>query len=139
MEILANRIRNVVDRYRTEAELWTTLTWYQRLVEQNLAGIYLIQDEEYQNVNARFAEIFGYDQAELIGESVFAIVAAADHERVAANLRKRERGEVDAVEYTLTGEHRDGHRDALAVHGGTIQFNEEPAVLGTLLETTDQD
>lgn len=138
-EMLANRIRNAVDRYRAEQELWTTLTWYRRLVEQKLAGIYLIQDETYQYVNARFADIFGYDQAELIGESVYTIVADEDRSRVAANLRKREQGDADAIEYTLTGEHRDGHRIELAVHGGTIQFNEEPAVLGTLLDTTDRD
>lgn len=138
-DVLANRIRNAVDQYRTEQELWTTLSWYQRLVEQELAGIYLIQHEEFIYVNEKFAAIFGYEQEELIGESVLTIIAADDEEEVVENLREREEGDVDSIRYTLTGRHKDGTHVDLEVHGGTIEFEGEPAVMGILLDISERD
>jgi PAS domain S-box-containing protein len=138
-EVLANRIRNAVDQYRTEQELRTTLSWYQRLVEQELAGIYLIQDEAFIYVNAKLADIFGYTQEELIGCSPRTVIAEADHEDLVENLRQREAGEVDNIRYELTGERKDGRAIDLDVHGGVIEFEGDPAVLGILLDTTDRD
>lgn len=133
-EVLVNRVRNAVEAYRTERELWTTLSWYQRVVEQNLAGIYLIQHEEFMYVNQRLANIFGYTQEELIGESPTLVVDAEDHEELLENLRRREAGEVDNIEYSLHGERKDGSRVDIKVHGGVIEFEGEPAVMGLLLE-----
>lgn len=136
-EVLANRVENAIDRYRTHNELHTTLSWYQRLVEQNLAGIYLIQQQEFVYVNRKLAAIFGYDKEELIGTSPAEVVAEEDHEELIENLRKREAGELDSVQYSLTGERKDGSRVPLEAHGGTIEFHDEPAVLGVLLQSPD--
>lgn len=133
-EILANRVRNAVDSYRTNQELLTTLSWYQRLVEQNLAGIYLIQQDEFIYVNERLADIFGYTQAELIGASPTQVVDPEDHKKVLENLRRREKGEVNNIHYSLKGERKDGSPVDVEAHGGLIQFEGTPAVMGLLLE-----
>jgi CheY-like chemotaxis protein len=65
-EVLANRIRNLVSKHRTERELAETRSLYKRLVEGNLVGIYVMQDGAFEYVNPAFAEIFGYEQHELI-------------------------------------------------------------------------
>lgn len=118
-EVLVNRIRNAVEAFRTEHELWTTLSWYQRLVEQNLAGMYLIQQEEFVYVNERLADIFGYTQDELIGASPTELVADPDHEELLENLRRREAGEVDNIQYSMQGIRKDGRSIDIEVHGGT--------------------
>lgn len=138
-EVLANRIRNAVGRYRTEQELWTTLSWYQRLVEQELAGIYLIQHEEFMYVNEKFAEIFDYEQEELIGRSVLTIIAAEDEADVVENLQQREAGDIDSIRYTLTGRRKDGSHVDLEVHGGAIEFEGKSAVMGILLDVSERD
>lgn len=134
-EVLANRVENAIDRYRMARELWTALRWYQRLVEQDLAGMYLVQDETYIYVNRRFAEIFGYDQAGLVGASVFTVVADEDKDMVRENLRRRVAGELESLRYSFTGERRDGSQLEIEVHGGTIEFEGHPAIIGILLDS----
>lgn len=136
-KVLANRIRNAVNQYRTEQELWTILSWYQRLVEQELAGIYLIQDEEFIYVNIKFADIFGYTQEELIGASPLRVITEDDHEKFRENLRQQVTGDVDNIRYTLTGKRKDGRQIDLDIHGGVIEFEGEPAVMGLLLDITE--
>jgi two-component system sensor histidine kinase UhpB len=41
---------------------------FRRIVEQSLAGIYVVQDEVVQYVNATLAGLMGYSQAEVIGQ-----------------------------------------------------------------------
>lgn len=133
--VLANRIRNAVDQEQTHEELLTTLTWYQRLVEQDLTGIYLIQNEEFKYVNKKFAGIFGYPQEALIGESVLAIVEESHEGTVIENIRKRERGDVESIQYEWTGVTKAGEETTIEVQGGTIEFRDAPAILGVLLDT----
>lgn len=135
--VLANRIQNAIDQYLTRKELMTTLSWYQRLVEQNIAGIYLIQNQEFIYVNEKLADVFGYEQAKLIGRSPLDVVAKDDQEELLENLRKREQGEVDNIQYTLTGERKDGVTIEIEVHGGAVEFEGEPAVMGILLEINE--
>ena len=69
-DLLANRIRNVVERYRLQHQFWDALSWYEQLVEQNLTGVFLVQDEEFTYVNERFATLVDYCPDELVDESV---------------------------------------------------------------------
>lgn len=133
-ELLANRIENAVEKARIERDLWTTLSWYQRLVEQNLAGIYLVQDGELLYVNEKMADIFGYTQSELIGESPQILVEEEDRERVAENMARRLEGEVDAIQYTATAVDREGRTFEVEAHGGSIQFRGDPAVMGLVID-----
>jgi PAS domain S-box-containing protein len=132
--VLANRIRNAVERYRAVRELERAETRYRRLVEQNLTGIYILQNGVIEYVNPRGANVFGYEQHELIGTSALNVVDEGEQERLKRNLEKRETGEVEELNYRLTGVRKDGERFTFEVHSGRIQFRGEPAVLGSLLE-----
>ena len=132
--VLANRIANAVRQYRTDASFWTILSWYQRLCEQTLAGTYLIQDRAFVYVNPTLARMFGYEQDELVGEDVLTLVDETEHDAVVERFRRRTDGEVDDIRYRLTGRKKDGSRIDVEAHGGVIEFNGEPAVLGVLTE-----
>lgn len=69
-DLLANRIRNVVERYRLQHQFWDALSWYEQLVEQNLTGVFLVQDGEFSYVNERFGTLTNYCPDELVDESV---------------------------------------------------------------------
>lgn len=69
-DLLANRIRNAVERYRLQHQFWDALSWYEQLVEQNLTGVFLVQDGEFTYVNERFASLVDYCPDELVDESV---------------------------------------------------------------------
>ena len=59
---------DITERKRAEERLRAAEEQFRGLVEQSIAGIYIIQDGKFAYVNPRFAEILGYDSAdELIG------------------------------------------------------------------------
>jgi PAS domain S-box-containing protein len=137
-EVLANRVRNAVEKYKTERQLERTETRYRRLVEQNLTGIYIIQDGDVMYANPKCEEIFGYSQAELVELSAYDLVAEEDHETVRRNIRKRENGEVEEMNYTLTGVRKSGETFEFEVHSGRIDYEGEPALLASLVDVTEQ-
>ncbi|QGX94502.1 PAS domain S-box protein [Haloplanus rallus] len=136
---LGEDVASALERLRIRAELSESEAKYRRLVEQNLVGVYLIQDGEFEYVNPRLAAMFGYTQEELLTELTPSdVVIEADREKLRRNLERRESGDVDDLRYTLRGERKDGSEIEFEVHGGRIDYRGEPAIMGTLLDVTEQ-
>lgn len=114
--------------------------WLRALVEQTLAGIYVIQEGRFRYVNQEFANIFGYvSPADIIDSlKISDLIAPEDREMVAENVRRRAQGEVPEMRYTFVGLHRDGRRIHIEVHGRAIQFDGKPAVIGLGLDVTER-
>lgn len=136
-EVLANRVRNVVERYRTRQRFWQALSWYQRLVEQDLAGVFIVQNREFVYVNERFADIFGYPQSELVGESPSAIAVDEEAEATLENFVDADREEIDTFQYEFSGERVDGEEIRVEVHGGSIQYQGASGCIGILWNRTE--
>ncbi len=137
--VLANRIRNAVEKYRTERELERAENRYRRLVEQNLTGIYIVQNDVVEYVNPKVAEIFGYSREEMHGMSVFDLIAEEDHDILRRNIDRRESGEVEELNYAVTGVRKNGERFELEVHSGRIDYQGEPALLGALVDVNEPE
>ena len=131
-EVLANRIRNAVERYHTQQRFWNALTWYQRLVEQNLTGVFILQDQEFVYVNEHLADVFGYTQSELVGASPLTIASDSEDESVLSDLLDLDHSSTDSFEYTFTGQRADRTDISVEVHGGSIEYEGEPAWIGIL-------
>ena len=133
--------RDVTQRQALEAELEDTLGRYETIVEQNVAGIYILQDGEWVYANPRACEIVGYDESALLEmDDATSIVAEGSREKVRERIRERLAGEVDEVEYTLTivrGE--DGERRTVRVHGRRIEHEGAPAIMGTVVDVTETE
>lgn len=109
------------------------------LVEESLAGIYLIQGDHFLYVNPNMANLFGYTPEELIAErSVDELVAPSDRNRVRANLSQRFSGELETLQYSFQGLRRDGSTFDVEVRGRRTYVDGKPAVLGTLLDVTER-
>lgn len=114
-------------------------TTYRTLVEQSLVGFYVIQGGRFRYVNPKMAEIFGYSPEEIVeSRTVADLVAPADRALVAESLRKRIDGEVPGIHYRFHGLRRDGSIFDVEVLGTRAQVGGSPAVIGTLLDTTEQ-
>ena len=111
---------------------------FRALVEQSLAGIYIIQDGRFRYVNPGFAAIFGYDSAAEIveGVSVADLVAPGDRERVIENIRRRVDGETGDIHYSFLGRRRDDRFIDVEVHGRRFDYEGRPAVIGIILDIT---
>ena len=108
------------------------------LLEQSIAGVYVIDDEHLLYVNEAFARIFGRTVQDLVGHApTLDLVHPDDRFLVAGNIGKRLSGEVDALHYTFRGLRADGSTVWCEVFGRRIEYEGRPAILGTLLDVTE--
>lgn len=131
-EVLANRIENAVEQHRTEQQFWNALSWYQRLVEQELAGVCIIQDGTFVYVNQKLADIFGYDQSDLIDESPTILAIESEEDRFLESIRASESDDLDTFHSEFEGKQADGETRTIEVSGGSIEYDNEPAWIGVL-------
>ncbi|WP_324758616.1 response regulator [Haloarcula sp. GH36] len=136
-EVLANRVENAVEQYRTEQQFWNALSWYQRLVEQELAGVCIIQNREFVYVNEKLAETFGYTQDELIGASPERLTTAEDRDRFLDAVRGSEDDDPQSFDTEFTGVREGGETVTAEVSGGSIEYDGEPAWIGVLRAVED--
>lgn len=129
---------DVTDRERTEQALQESEERFRGLVEQSLAGIYIVDNERLTYANPRTAEIFGYLPREIIGKPVSELVAPEDRELVRGNIARRIAGEVRSLQYTFRGCRKDGSIVNLGVHGSRAIIRDEPVVIGVMQDITEK-
>lgn len=134
-EVLTNRVQNAVERYRTQQQFWDALSWYQRLVEQNIAGVFIVQDGELRYVNDRLVDIFNCTKEELLGSEPHVLASSSDDECVIEQLCSADSGNGS---YEFTAERFDGTEIPVEVHGGPMQYEGVPSCLGILWDRRDQ-
>ena len=131
--------QNIFETYRrVEEALVSAESKFRALVEQSLAGIYIIQDGKVAYVNPKTAEIFGYRPEEMLSMSVLDVVLEESRGLVKDNIRKRITGEAESIRYELKGLRKDGKVIDVEVHGSRTIYNGRPAVIGVLLDITER-
>ncbi len=109
------------------------------LVEQSIAGIYIIQDGKFAYVNPRSAEIFGYDSVDdLIGREVLPLIIEKDRSTAVENIRRRIEGEDASVNYEFTALRKDGSMIDVSVHGARGTYQGHPAIIGLLQDISEK-
>lgn len=111
---------------------------FQGIVEQSLAGIYIIQDEIFRYVNATFAGIIGYTPAEMCGMHLSRAVPPDTVNEVIRNYHRRVSGEEPSIRFFTKGQHRDGHVVMLEVHGSRLIYQGRPAVVGVGIDISER-
>ena len=135
-EVLANRVANAVDSYRTRQQFWDALSWYQRLVEQEIVGVFVVQHGELVYVNRKFADVFGYGRGELLGEPPHTVVAPDERQAITEALDPSE-GPEHTFQEVFTGQRRNGEECTVEVHGGPVEYEGSAAVMGILRDEVD--
>ena len=127
-------------RQRLEGLVAEESTKFRALVEQSLVGIYIIQDGCLPLRQSGFVKMFGYDSAEEVVDVIPVIPIHQGRRQVAMveeNIRRRIRGEVDAMRYSFTAYKRDGTAIIVDAHGRRIDYQGRPAIIGTLVDITE--
>jgi diguanylate cyclase (GGDEF)-like protein/PAS domain S-box-containing protein len=113
---------------------------FRALVEQSLAGVYIIQNGVFRYANARLLEIFGCGPEDMTSFDAFMAwaVAEEDHAKVRDNIRKRLDGEVRSLRYGIRGRRKDATPIYVEVHGSLAEYDGEPAIVGIVLDITER-
>ncbi len=111
---------------------------FQAIIEQSLAGIYVMQDERFVYSNSTWANMVGYTPEELMGKSLRELVAPDMYETVLARYYQRLRGEVQSMRFMTRGLHRDGHVVHIEIHGSRMTFQGRPAVGGVGIDASER-
>jgi two-component system, NarL family, sensor histidine kinase UhpB len=111
---------------------------FRAIVEQSLAGIYILQDECFQYVNATFAGMLGYSPEEMIGLSLQTLVPPDFLDQVLDRYHMRLRGDPPSMRFVSRGMHKDSHVVMIEVHGSRMMYRGRPAVVGVGIDVTER-
>jgi len=137
--LLFSSARDITARKRAEADLLESEERFRCIVEQSIAGVYVIQDDVVAYANARFAEIFGYASPQaLVGRPSAALVAPEDRELVASMIRRRLSGESPRARYAFRGLKRDGTIIDVGADGAASTYRNRPAIVGLLQDLSER-
>lgn len=134
-------LHDITRQKQLEAELREAKLKFHTLAERSAAGIYIVQKENFVYVNPRFAEIFGYQPYELVNLQVnfVNILIHQDYQAIVRrNLQKRYSGEVDFINYEVTGIKKDGTLNHVEFSGSRAIINGEPTIIGTMIDVTER-
>jgi PAS domain S-box-containing protein len=134
--VLANRIRNVVDKWRTEREAERVRTRLEAITANSNDAILTIDAEStIRFANQAAEDLFGYAPDSLVGESLTTLMPARFHDgHLGAIERYLETGERTlnwkAVEFSA--QHRDGHEIPVSVSFSRFEEDGECRFVGVL-------
>ncbi|MEL7834502.1 PAS domain S-box protein [Fodinibius sp. Rm-B-1B1-1] len=111
---------------------------FRKLSEKSLVGVFLIQGGRFKYVNPRFAEIFGYDQQEIVDKfKPQELVHPDDQGLILANIEDRLSGNPEAEEeYEIKGITKGGRVIDASLYGSKTMYQGKPAIVGTLVDIT---
>jgi two-component system, cell cycle sensor histidine kinase and response regulator CckA len=138
VETIEGFITDITDRHELALELREKEQQYHILVEQDLAGVYLIEKGRLVYVNGRTAEIFGRTVEDLLAlGSVLEVVHPDDREEVRENLRLREAGEAQRIEYGFRALRApDDEVIHIEAHGSVVERGGRKMILGVLQDVS---
>lgn len=130
---------DITERKQAEAALVESEQQFRGIVEQSIAGCYVIQDGKFAYANPRYAEILGYESPdELIGRDALSLVPESERPRVAENFRRRLSGEVKSVNYNTLILRKDGSTIVVGAHGTLASYRGRPAIIGLMQDISEK-
>ncbi len=111
---------------------------FDAIVEQSVAGIYIIQDEKFVYCNRKWANIVGYTMEEILGCHLSLLVPEENYAQVLGAYYARLTAEPASMHFISWGQHRLGHTIRIEVHGTRVMYLGRPAVMGIGIDVTDR-
>jgi len=131
--------RDVTERTRAQIDLKESEQRFHGLVEQAIAGIFIIQDGKLSYVNPRCAEIVGQDSTqELIGTDPLLWVAEPDRARVAENIRRLFEGEAQSAAMDFRVLRRGGVMIEVGANAARAKHEGRPAIIGLMQDISER-
>ena len=111
---------------------------YRLIVEKSLAGILVYRDDNILFVNSRIADMLGRPPQDMVGISVWALIAEEDLPKVRELVRRRQAEGFSDLHYECRLVRADGTRIWVDMASSVAPFGDEPAVLVNAYDITDR-
>jgi len=129
-QVLARRIRSVVEERRGHDALIRSEERYRTLIEQLPDPVSVRVGDERVYVSKSAAEFWGYDDvSELLGVGGAEVIAPEDWPIIVERMERRERGEELPSMYEVKIRKTDGSTVDAEVHTTSIDYQGTPAIL----------
>src|SRR5687768_4893193 len=94
---------------------------FHAIVEQSVAGIYVLQDECFVYCNTHWSRMIGYEPHEMVGRHLDNFVPPYFLAEVLERYHRRLQADPPSMHFVTHGMHRDGTREvSIEVHGARI-------------------
>jgi PAS domain S-box-containing protein len=130
---------DVSERERSRCLLEESEGRFRALVEQSLAGIYMLEGRQISYVNHRAAEIFGYTRDEAVGRDFIDAIAQEDRARLAEQFAQRISGDVPKASYAARAVRKDGREIVIGVSSSLTSIEGRPFIIGMLQDITERE
>ncbi|MGH8806812.1 MAG: diguanylate cyclase domain-containing protein, partial [Noviherbaspirillum sp.] len=136
----AQRIGKLVARLKHDRQnLRQAESMFRGFAENSVVGVYIVQNGRFLFVNPKMAEMFRYEQEEMIASvSVLDLVVEDDRSTVEENIRKRLSGEIDEVHYERRARRKDGSLFDVEVFGSHMKIDGESVTIGIMLDISER-
>jgi PAS domain S-box-containing protein len=111
---------------------------YRALVEQSIAGIYIVDDGRWGYLNPRLCEMLGYRLEELIGTESINLVLEEDRARLLDNRRGAFAGAREALKGIFRMRRRDGATVTLSFESRQIEMRGRTVIFGVATDETER-
>ncbi len=127
------------ERKRAEEALKESETKYRAIVENSLAGIFIIQDRRFVYLNPRLAQIHGFQRVEdLMGHLLREVVHPEDLDMVRQRSRQILQGNMPYDHFLCRGLRQDGGVVWLEVRVNRARFRGQPALMGNVVDVSQR-
>lgn len=137
MLLLVNAMHNA--RRRTEASVREEESKFRSLVEQEVAGIYIVRrDGTIAYINPHFARMLGYRVEEMIDRPLLTFVAEDAREEIVRRFQDRLSGRETSETYVSAFLRNDGRLVDVLIHGTLGTFKGQEAIVGLAVDMTER-
>ena len=138
VRVIQCNIRDISERKKMASQLRDADAQFQVLVEQSIAGIFVIQDGRLSYVNPRWVSIMGQGPVEeLIGTDPLPRIFEGDRSKVADALLQLASGTLKNVTMVIRVVRRDGVAIQAAGNAALARYQGRVAIIGLLQDVSD--
>ena len=111
---------------------------FRGLIEQSIAGIFIVQDEKFAYVNPRVVEIAGLNsEDDLIGKDPLQSIIETDRSGVAEKMRRLINGEARNLKIDFGVMRPDGHEIRIEANAARARYQGDFAIMGVLHDVSE--
>ncbi|MEW5959135.1 MAG: PAS domain S-box protein [Chloroflexota bacterium] len=130
--------QDITARKRMEQALRESEAWFRTLADTTSTAIFIYQDERFVYVNRACEALTGYARPELLSMRFWEMVHPDHRQLVRERGFARQRGETVPDRYEFKILHQDGSEQWIDFTAGKIEWEGQPAALGTAFDITER-